>query len=73
MDPKTGGDDPAERRSPTVTRRFEREHLIVLRECRFDLVERRARARGDDELARRISNDARERRNVDDITVNAPP
>ena len=66
---KPGGDDPAERRSPTVTRRFEREHLIVLRECRFDLVERRARARGDDELARRISNDARERRNVDDITV----
>ena len=52
------GDRAAERRAGAETRRLEGEHLPCRRHRRIDLVERRARPRGDDELRRLVLDDA---------------
>ena len=52
------GNAAAERCVGAKMRRFEREHLAALGERVFDFIERRAAARGNDQLGRIIVLDA---------------
>ncbi|ABA49505.1 hypothetical protein BURPS1710b_3344 [Burkholderia pseudomallei 1710b] len=59
----------AERRDAPEMRRLERQHLAALGERRLELGERRARARGDDELGRVVRHDAVMRARIEDFPV----
>ena len=53
-----GGDGTADGGRRAEVRRFERQHLIVLGERRFELDQCRAGPDGDDEFGRRVIDDA---------------